>query len=163
MKKKFWGDKHAPGPAGVSTAVRIGDLMADRVVAVSRHQTVGHARQLMRKLGIHSLPVLDGEGAPVGIVTSSDLLDGVRDETLVGRRMSRDVRTVARYAPPHTAARLMRKHRIHHLVVTHEQKVIGVVSSFDLLALVEERRFVGKNLSTPRKKKEPRRDQAAGA
>ncbi len=38
----------------------------------------------------------------------------------------------------------MRKHKIHHVVVTHEQEVVGIISSFDLLELVENRRFEAK-------------------
>ena len=50
----------------------------------------------------------------------------------------------------------MRNHQIHHLVVTHEQKIVGVLSAFDLLKLVEDHRFVMKNPSTPSKKKPKR-------
>ena len=39
----------------------------------------------------------------------------------------------------------MRKHRVNHVIVTHEKKIVGILSSFDLLQLVEEHRFVMKN------------------
>jgi len=151
MKKSFWGDKHSPGPEGSSGTVRVEDLMAERVVLLTRHQSVGHARKLMSELGIHCLPVAD-EGELVGIVTAYDLMESVEDETLVAKVMTREVRTVARYASPHVAARTMRNHHIHHLVVTHEQKIVGVLSSFDLLRLVEDKRFVSKNLPSKPKK-----------
>ena len=153
MKKSFWGDKNAAGPEKNSGKVRIDDLMADRVALLTRHQTLGHARKLMSDLGIHCLPVAEGDGELVGILTSHDLLDATKDDTKVGHAMTRDVQTVPQYASPHIAARLMRKNHIHHLVVTHEQKIVGVLSSFDLLRLVEDKRFVEKNLpSTPKKK-----------
>ena len=168
MKRKHWGDKHSPGPEGPAKVVRIEDLMVEQVITVSRSQTVGHARELMTKNGIHCLPVSDGSGHPIGIVTSTDLVEGVADETLVGAVMTRDVQTVPRYADPHIAARVMRNHGIHHLVVTHEQEIVGVLSSFDLLRLVEDRRFVVKNLPSKPKKstweKQQRRDEPeAGA
>ncbi|CAN5546300.1 hypothetical protein BH24ACT22_BH24ACT22_08740 [soil metagenome] len=43
----------------------------------------------------------------------------------------------------------MRNRRIHHVVVTEEKKVVGVLSSFDLLKLVEQHRFVMKPGPTP--------------
>ena len=43
---------------------------------------------------------------------------------------------------------MMRNHKIHHLMVTSEQKIVGVISSFDLLKLVEGHRFVMKNPPT---------------
>ena len=152
MKKSFWGDKGSPGPKGSKGTARVEDLMVDRVVSLTRHQSVGHARKLMSELGIHCLPVASDDGEPVGIVTAYDLIDTVADETLVAKVMTRDVRTVARYATPHVAARIMRNHHIHHLVVTHEQKIVGVLSSFDLLRLIEDKRFVSKNLPSKPKK-----------
>jgi CBS domain-containing protein len=37
------------------------------------------------------------------------------------------------------AARLMREHRIHHLVVVDGGRAVGIVSSYDFLSLVEEK------------------------
>ena len=153
MKKTYWGDKGDPSPARESTTVHVEDLMIQRVVSLTRHQTVGHARELMQRLSIHSIPIVDGDGEPVGILTSADLLSDVKDETLIGQVMTREVCTVARYAAPAVAAQLMRKHKIHHLVVTDEQKVVGVLSSYDLLQLVEEKRYVAKNRAAKTKKR----------
>ncbi len=153
MKKSHWGAKHAAGPEKESGLVHIDDLMVQRVTVLTRHQSVGHARHLMTELGIHCLPVADKEGTLVGILTSHDLMDSVKDETLVGKVMVRDVQTVARYAAPEVAARLMRKNHIHHLVVTHEQRIVGVLSSFDLLRLIEGKRFAEKNRASVPKKK----------
>lgn len=166
MKRKYWGDKHSPGPEAPPKGVHIEDLMSSQVMTVTRGHSVGKVRALMAKHGIHCLPVTDGEGVPVGIVTSSDLIEKVSDETLVGQVMTKDVQTVPRYGDPHIAARLMRKHGIHHLVVTHEQEIVGILSSFDLLRLVEDRRFVLKNLPSKPKKanweSHTRREESGG-
>jgi len=127
--------------------------MVAQVMTVTRSQSVGRARALMAKHGIHCLPVADAEGTPVGILTSYDLIGNVAEDALVGQVMTKDVQTVPRYADAHIAARLMRKNGIHHLVVTHEQEIVGILSSFDLLRLVEDRRFVVKNLPSKPKKK----------
>jgi CBS domain-containing protein len=152
MKRQFWGDKGAPGPERDSGTVRIEDLMTRQVVTVTRHQSIGHVRELVAKHAIHCVPVVDPDGSPAGIVTTADLVATVDAQTLVGKVMTRDVQTVTPYADPALAARLMRKHGIHHLVVTHEQRVVGVLSTFDLLELVEDRRFVARHAATaPRK------------
>ncbi len=39
----------------------------------------------------------------------------------------------------------MRQHKNYHVVVTHEQEVTGIVSSFDLLKLDENHRFEAKS------------------
>jgi CBS domain-containing protein len=163
MKKSHWGDKGAAGPDKSSGTIKVEDLMADRVAVLTRHQTVGHARRMMSELGINCLPVNGKEGELVGIITSTDLIDSVMDETLVGKVMTREVQSVARYSSPDLAARLMRKNHIHHLVVTHENRIVGVLSSFDLLRLVEDKRFVMKNRpSTPKKKTWEKRRERKG-
>jgi len=64
---------------------------------------------------------------------------------------------VTKYDDVSTAARVMRNHKIHRVVVTHEQKVVGVISAFDLLKLVEDHRFVAKNAPTPSKRRGSKR------
>jgi signal-transduction protein with cAMP-binding, CBS, and nucleotidyltransferase domain len=132
--------------------VKIDDLMVHNVMATSPSQTIGRVKEVMRERGIHSMPVLDPEGRALGIVTTSDMLDGAKDGAKVSQIMTRDVHTVPRYGDPSDAAHLMRKHRIHHVLVTDEKKVVGVLSSFDLLQLIEERRFVAKGAPTKGKK-----------
>jgi CBS domain-containing protein len=140
------------GTSSQSGIAKIADVMTAQVMTITRHQSAGHARELLAKHGIHSVPVVDGERRPIGMVTSMDLVESVAPETLVGQIMSTEIYTVPQYADVHIAARIMRNHRIHHLIVTHEQEIVGLVSSFDLLRLVENKRFVVKNLpSRPEK------------
>jgi CBS domain-containing protein len=140
------------GTSSQSGIVKVADIMTEQVMAVTRHQSVGHVRELLAKHGIHSLPVVNAGREPIGIVTSMDLVDTVDDSTLIGQIMTPDVVTVPKYADVHIAARMMRNHRIHHLVVTDNKEIAGLLSSLDLLKLIENRRFVAKNLpSRPRK------------
>jgi len=127
---------------------KIADVMQSTVVTSDRGDSVGHVRQLMTREGISSVPVVSPDGEVVGIVTTSDLAEGHGDETPISELMGDHVYTVPAYNPVHIAARVMRNHHIHHVVVTHEKKVVGIVSSFDLLKLVEEHRFVMKNAPT---------------
>lgn len=133
--------------------VKVSDLMAQQVVTAEPHQTVAHVRRMIERNRIHSVPVLDNEGRPVGIVSLTDLNDGsLKDGTPVGNVMTDRVYTVPLYESVAIAARVMRNHQIHRVVVTHEGRVEGMLSAFDLLALIEDRRFVMKNAPTPRKR-----------
>ena len=86
-----------------------------------------------------------------------DFLDSVGNDTLVSEIMTEKVYNVSQYDDAHMAARVMRNHDIHHVVVTHEKKVAGILSSFDLLRLVEEHRFVMKNPPPESKRKSGKR------
>lgn len=137
--------------------VKIGDLMVGEVIHAQPHHTVEHVRKLMERNRIGAIPVVDTEGRPVGIVSSTDLVRDLKAGTPVGKVMTERVYTVPQYDDVHVAARIMRKHRIHHVVVTHEKQVKGILSAFDLLKLVEDKRFVAKSGPTPSTRKGSRR------
>jgi CBS domain-containing protein len=131
--------------------VKIDDLMVERVVTAQPHHTVGHVRRLMERNRVHAIPVVDPEGKPVGIASSADLARELREGTPISKVMTEPVYVVPQYNDVQIAARMMRKHRIHHLVVTHEKKMVGILSSLDLLKLVEDRRFAPKASTAPRR------------
>lgn len=124
------------------------DLMLEQVITVEPHHTVDRLRRLINTNHIHSIPVVNSEREVVGMVSAADLVPDLKGGTPVSQIMTRKVYTIPQYDDVHIAARIMRNHHIHHLVVTHEQKVVGILSSFDLLRLVEDHRFVMKHAPT---------------
>ena len=96
-------------------------------------------------------------GVPIGIVSSTDLIPNVDPGAPVDSVMTDRVYTVPKYEDVSIAARVMRNHKIHRVVVTHEKKIAGVLSAFDLLKLVEGHRFVAKNAPTESKRKGSKR------
>lgn len=113
--------------------------MTTKVVFAAMDHTVDRVRELMASKHIHALPVVGKNKKIMGIVTTADLARRMEDDTPVRHVMSDRVVMVGATEPASKAATLMRKHRIHHLVVTDDNKAIGIVSSFDLLTLVEEK------------------------
>ena len=142
---------------GEKMSVKISDIMAKRVIVIQKHHTVSHARQLMERNRISALPVVGPDHEAIGIVTSTDLARRLKDGTACGRIMSGAIRTVPAYNNVSVAARIMRKNKIHHVIVTHEKKVVGIVSSLDLLKLVEGKRFELKQAPISSKKKKKTR------
>lgn len=127
--------------------IKIADLMAKRVISATPHQSVAHVRKLLERNKVHAVPVVGPDMEAVGIVSSTDLARRLKDETPIRRVMSTEVKTIPAYNPISAAARAMRRGKIHHLVVTHEKRVIGMLSSFDLLKLVEDKRYTPKNVA----------------
>lgn len=125
--------------------IKISDLMAKQVITAQPHHSVDHLRSLMDRNKIHAVPIVGTAGEPLGIVSAVDLAEDVTPSTPANHVMSSPVHVVPAYNDIHVAARVMRKNHVHHLVVTHEKSVVGIISSFDLLRLVEDRRFVSKN------------------
>jgi len=123
------------------STVKIADVMQPSPVALSRHDSVADARAAMGKHDISALPVVDTDGGLIGIVTTRDLARrDAPSDVPVGRVMSSGVFTVEPGAPVDLAARIMLEHHLHHVIVTEGQILRGIVSSFDLLRLIESRR-----------------------
>jgi CBS domain-containing protein len=94
----------------------------------------------LNSLHIGAMPVVDAQGALVGILSERDIVrafarDGAR---LVERRvrdlMVREVVTCGPNASMSEAEKLMDKHHIRHLPVVDGAKVVGMLSVRDVMA-----------------------------
>jgi CBS domain-containing protein len=138
--------------------------MVSEVMKTTPSQTYGHVKKVLHEHRISCIPVVDGDNEPIGIVSATDMLADRPLATPVSQFMTTKIYTVPQYADVSLAARVMRNHHIHHVVVTNEKRVVGILSSFDLLRLVEEHRFVMKNAPDVSARKGGRRraDELAG-
>jgi CBS domain containing-hemolysin-like protein len=109
-------------------------VMTTDVVTVGRDEVIGPIRDRMLDGHLHAVPVVDDDGRPLGIVTSSDLVEEWGPGQGVATVMSTDVVGVTAATTLADAARHMLDRRIHHLLVIDDDgRVSGIVSSFDLL------------------------------
>ena len=118
--------------------VQVYDLMARDVFVARADDPVAQVRDLMAERKIHAVPVVGHDNEPAGIVTSTDLVLELDPDTPVSEVMTATVYAVPPHAAVRDAARMMLEHRIHHLVVTHKKKIVGILSSYDLLRVVAE-------------------------
>ena len=128
--------------------VKVAELMSESVLTAQPHQSVEHVRQVLDRNNISSVPVVDSDNQPVGVISATDLAHDLKAGSPISNIMTKKVYVVPKYEDVSIAARVMRNHKIHHVVVTHEKKVAGILSSFDLLKLVEGHRYVEKNPPT---------------
>jgi CBS domain-containing protein len=122
-------------------SVKISDVMVSDVLTAEPHHTVERLRRIMQNNHLHAIPIVGHEGEVKGIVSASDLVRNVKDHTPASHIMTEEVHTAPPDADVAEAARLMRTYEIHHVVVTEDAKIVGMISSFDFLKLVEEHRF----------------------
>jgi CBS domain-containing protein len=134
-------------------SVKVEEIMRKQVIFSTPEQRVGHLKTLFKKNKINILPVIDHDEEIVGVVSSRDLLDETNDEKHVRDMMTEKVYTIPPYEKVNIAAKIMRNHHIHHLIVTHEKKLVGIISTFDLLKILEKSKFTAKNMTAPTKAK----------
>ena len=53
--------------------VKVEELMNRSVVTTEPHKSVGHVRGMMEKNRVGAIPIVNSEGEPVGIVSSTEL------------------------------------------------------------------------------------------
>ena len=104
-------------------------------VFVEPGATVAQAARIMHEALIGSVLVADD---PPGIVTDRDLRGrvlaaGLGPQTPVRQVMTRPLKTLDSDAAVFTALHLMLEEHIHHLALVEEGKIVGVISSTDLL------------------------------
>jgi CBS domain-containing membrane protein len=133
--------------------IRVADLMTRAVYTLSATQSLPLAESMMKLARIRHVPVVDDEGAVVGLVTHRDLLAakisrltplGADERTTlelgvpVFKVMQTNVWTIAPDALAVTAARILQDHRFGCLPVVEGGRLVGIVTEADLLALVTD-------------------------
>jgi len=116
----------------------IKQLMSSPVVMATVETTVEKIRTLMNTHDVGAVLITDeGDEAEIlGIVTDTDLRN-VKDASLpVMSVMSTKLYFINNTDSTATAANLMLKNGIHHLLVKDEEQVVGILSAVDLLKLV---------------------------
>jgi CBS domain-containing protein len=117
--------------------VKVGDLAARHIVSVAPGQSVRQAARAMTGHEVGSALIFAGERL-AGILTERDVLHAVAaaadlDATPAKKIMTSDVVTVGPDWEVYEAAAEMSDRRIRHLVVSENDRVVGVLSVRDLL------------------------------
>ena len=115
--------------------VPVSSLVRGPPVSVPPSATVGEAARRMVEASVSSVLV---DSDPPGIVTDRDfrrrvLAAGKGPETPVLEVSTAPLRTVASNTPVYEAWRILLETGVHHLPVTREGAIVGVVSATDLL------------------------------
>ena len=122
----------------------VGDLMASEPIVVQADAGLAEAATLMDRHGISGLPVVDGGGLLVGVVSESDLLRARATESLWANRdhlrirnlMTSPALTITRDEPLTQAARRMERHHVSRLVVVADDdpsRPVGILAAADLI------------------------------
>ena len=113
-------------------------LLRHEPVVCAEGETLRTAVQRMHEAHVGAIVVVDAGERPTGIFTERDLLQAMPDLPLdapITAVMVRDPLSLPDHTPAYEAALLMMEHRIRHVMVTAEDRLLGVVSERDLFSL----------------------------
>ena len=145
---------------------RVLELMNPDVVTLRPEHSVAEAQEILSAKSVSGAPVVDDAGRVVGVVSQNDLVrrtthpdtaehagqffSSIEEFADLGATpvaagsvrvadvMSKRVYSVGRDTGVAVAANIMRERRIHRLIVTDKGVLVGIVTSLDLLRVVEE-------------------------
>ncbi len=108
--------------------------MRRNVRTINPAEPASAARELFRRYDIHHLVVVDRKDV-VGLIADRDLMD-VDADTAVQRAMAHPVVTISPDETVRKAAALMSGHVIGSLPVVDGGELVGIVTTYDLVALL---------------------------
>jgi CBS domain-containing protein len=128
--------------------MRVADVMQTNLRTMNCRDTIADAVSLLAESHVSGVPVLDDHGRLVGVLSSSDILgalaehsdpearEKVFEETLVQEVMTPRPQTVTPDALVKDAAQRMLYLEVHRLFVEQEGRLLGVVTTTDLVRAV---------------------------
>lgn len=119
----------------------VGRLMSSPVRSVKRDTPIQDAAGKMVDADIGSLVVLDDDESLAGILTSTDFVHATADDELsedavVRDYATEDVITTDANDTVRDVADIMIEHGFHHVPVTEEGDVVGMITTSDMTAYI---------------------------
>jgi CBS domain-containing protein len=129
--------QESPRGGGRLLTVTVSDMLERSPVFAAPQTSIGEAARLMTKERVSSLLVMDGDTL-AGMVTDRDLRSrclaaGLEATRPVAEIMTADVHTISSSMLGFEALMRMTQLNVHHLPVVDGQRVIGLVSTTDLV------------------------------
>jgi CBS domain-containing protein len=133
--------------------MRVGDLMQRHVKTVTPDATVNDAVVTLADSHISALPVVDGLGRMIGVISSTDILvseaetedaparEALFEETMVRDLMTAHPLTVSSGEDVREAAQQMLYADVHRLFVVDGERMVGVISTTDIMRAVANGRL----------------------
>jgi CBS-domain-containing membrane protein len=128
--------------------IKVEDMMTRNPHTLLRSNSLADAKHLMDEHDIRHIPVVDVDGALLGVVTQRDVLSaqesslqGITEEnshtlaTSLNDAMRKNVMTVAPQAGLKESAYYMQKHKVGCLPVVAHHKLVGIITDSDFVTI----------------------------
>jgi len=139
--------------------LKVKDLMTCDLLTLAPNTTIREAAEVLATEHVSGAPVVH-VGRPLGMVSAADLLEfiaalpadpeavsgglehGILDDHTVEEAMTRGpLTTIGPDAPASRAAELMQAEGVHRLPVVEDGKLVGIITTTDLVKAVADRKL----------------------
>jgi CBS domain-containing protein len=130
------------GDANMTTRVLVRDIMNSPVISASPQATIKDIATKMKEEKIGSIIILENEKA-VGIVTDWDIVSkaivkDVKPSLVKASDIMEKLHTIEGEDGVTDAARALRQHNIKRLGVVYKDRLVGIISASDVIAVTPD-------------------------
>ena len=128
--------------AHMTTRVLVRDIMNSPVVSASPDDTIYNIAKKMKEENIGSIIIIESD-KPLGIVTDWDIVskaivNDTKPSQIKAKDVMKELYTIESEDSITEAARLLRKHNIKRLGVVYKSRLVGIISSSDVIAVTPD-------------------------
>jgi CBS domain-containing protein len=116
--------------------MKVREIMTRRVIRAEVDTPVATIARLLTENHISAVPITDGAGAVVGLVSDYDLL--AKSGAVAGEIMTAEVVTVSEETDVDAVQHLLVERRVKRVPVMSGQELVGIVSRGDIVRLIAD-------------------------
>lgn len=128
--------------ANMTTRVLVRDIMNSPVISASPQDTIKDIAKKMKEYRIGSIVIMENEKA-AGIVTDWDIVSNavvkdVKPSMVKALEIMQELHTIEGEEGVTEAARVLRQHGIKRLGVVYKNRLVGIISASDVIAVTPD-------------------------
>jgi CBS domain-containing protein len=128
--------------ANMTTRVLVRDIMNSPVISASPHDTIKDIATKMKEERIGSIIIMEKEKT-LGIVTDWDIVsnavvEDIKPSLLKASEIMQKLHTIEGEEGITEAARMLRQHNIKRLGVVYKNRLVGIISASDVIAVTPD-------------------------
>lgn len=130
------------GDANMTTRVLVRDIMNSPVISASTEASIKDIAMKMKEEKVGSIVIMDKEKT-LGIVTDWDIVSNavvkdIKPSMLKASDIMQQLHTIEGEEGVTEAARILRKHNIKRLGVVYKNRLVGIISASDVIAVTPD-------------------------
>jgi CBS domain-containing membrane protein len=139
-------------PAETHEELKVSDIMSENPFCLNEDDEISLLDEVMELEKVHHVPIINKQNEVVGILTHRDFLsllisakkENLKKKVKVSEVMKKDIQTIENSDSLILAAERFYKNRIGSILVVKKKKLVGIITPFDLLKLLDKKHLVTK-------------------
>ncbi len=141
-------------PTETHEELKVSDIMSENPFCLNEQDEISILDEVLELEKIHHVPIINKQNEAVGILSHRDFLsllvsakkENLKKKIKVSEVMKKDIQTIEDSDSLFLAAESFYKNRIGSLLVVKKKKLVGIITPFDLLKLIDKKYLVTRRI-----------------